>query len=287
MNKLKIDMIFKSGLIFCGIVLMQLLAYMICFGGGIAVYIARGENYISAAYKMSQMRDTGSFLIWISAVSASLSFIWCAILYRKSSWRVKGIDYKKVFCKKNVLSIICVAVGGCIIITFAMTFISNLFPKMFEGYTKLMSNFDVDSFGMTIIYVLLIGPVSEEIIFRGAMFDRFHIGFSFWTANALQAFFFGLYHMNLIQGCYAFILGMALGMVVYSTGSIICSIMTHILFNTTTYVLPAALGVKSALLRNAVVIFLIIMAVLSLIAVRYFVKISNEKIQKDERRYNG
>ena len=76
-------------------------------------------------------------------------------------------------------------------------------------------------------------------------------------------------------------------MVVYSTGSILCSIMTHILFNTTTYVLPAALGVKSALLRNAVVIFLIIMAVLSLIAVRYFVKISNEKIQKDERRYNG
>ena len=48
---------------------------------------------------------------------------------------------------------------------------------------------------------------------------------------------FGIYHMNLVQGIYAFVLGAVLGLVRVSVGTIFASIGTHIIFNATSYVL--------------------------------------------------
>ena len=101
----------------------------------------------------------------------------------------------------------------------------------------MMSNFSTSSPWLTYCYVLLIGPISEELIFRGAILDRLYLAFPFWTANLLQALLFGIYHMNLVQGIYAFVLGAVLGLVRVSTGTISASIGTHIIFNATSYVL--------------------------------------------------
>ena len=90
---------------------------------------------------------------------------------------------------------------------------------------------------LTYCYVLLIGPISEELIFRGAILDRLYLAFPFWAANLLQALLFGIYHMNLVQGIYAFVLGAVLGLVRVSVGTIFASIGTHIIFNATSYVL--------------------------------------------------
>ena len=284
MNKLRVNICIKSLLIFAGIIMMQMIAYILCFGGYLIGFSAGGDGYVTALQKVTRiMHEDSSFLMSVSAVSAFISMIWCGILYYKSSWRVKGMDYRRVFCGKNILFIIGAAVGGCIIVTFVLSAISAAFPFLFEKYSRLMSHFDSDGFGIAIIYALLIGPVSEEFIFRGALFDRFHIGFSFWTANALQALLFAVYHMNLIQGIYAFLLGMLLGMIVYSTGSILCPVITHILFNATTYVLPIVLGINIPAVRVLIIFFMVFMAILSLIAIRYFVKISNEKIKIDEK----
>ena len=100
-----------------------------------------------------------------------------------------------------------------------------------------MSNFSTSSPWLTYCYVLLIGPISEELIFRGAILDRLYLAFPFWAANLLQALLFGIYHMNLVQGIYAFVLGAVLGLVRVSVGTIFASIGTHIIFNATSYVL--------------------------------------------------
>lgn len=286
MNKLRVNVCIKSLLIFGGIILMQMVAYMLCFAGYIIVFTAGGDEYVTALQKVTNlMNGDSSFLMSVSAVSASLSLIWCGILYYKSSWRVRNMDYKKVFTGKNILFIIGTAIGGCIIVTVILSAISAAFPSLFEDYSELMSHFDTSGFGISIIYVLLIGPISEEFIFRGALFDRFHLGFAFWLANALQAFLFAVYHMNIIQGIYAFCLGFILGMIVYSTGSILCSIITHILFNSTTYILPIILGTKVLAIRVIVIIIMVIMALLALIGIRYFGKISKEKVESDEKLY--
>lgn len=227
----------RALLIFLGIILMQMLAYMVCVAGMVVWSAFLGKDSASLVSSLARINMSGSFLIWVSLVSAILSMIWCGILYRKSSWREKGFDYKKAFCLKNVLSEIGVGVGGCIVLTIFLTFLASIIPQAFSFYNTVMDQLTDSSTTVTIVYVLLVGPISEELIFRGAILDRFYLAFPFFIANMLQAALFGLYHMNLIQGLYAFCLGFLLGMICHASGSILASIFTHILFNGTSYAL--------------------------------------------------
>lgn len=53
----------------------------------------------------------------------------------------------------------------------------------------------------------------------------------FIGANILQAILFGLAHMNIIQGFYAFGLGLLFGYVAYRYKTIVASIILHMLYN--------------------------------------------------------
>ena len=50
-------------------------------------------------------------------------------------------------------------------------------------------------------------------------------------ANIMQAFLFGLFHANMIQGTYAFVVGLFCGYVCYKGGSLYLSILFHMMFN--------------------------------------------------------
>ena len=78
---------------------------------------------------------------------------------------------------------------------------------------------------------MLFLPVCEELIFRGVIMSYAKERFSFWAANLIQALLFGLFHMNVIQGVYAFFVGMFLGYVRHQTKSMFPNMLLHILFN--------------------------------------------------------
>ena len=213
--------------------------------------------------------------------------IWCGILYKKSNWRQEKINYRQVFSIRHICFIIGIAFGGCLVLSIGIGALADIFPKFFESYNDLMSNFDTSSnsaFGVaiTLLYSLVIGPVSEELIFRGAIFDRLHVACQFWIANAIQAALFGLYHLNLIQGAYAFLLGMVLGMIVYATGSILASILTHILFNSTSYLLSAVLGINIIMFRYVAVFILLVIIVTGFKGICYFYRRCQEKMKTEE-----
>lgn len=285
MKRLRVSCCIKVLLIFLGIILMQVFASAVYIFGFIFIKVFKGGSYTDVMADISAIltMDTAQATIWISGISALLSMLWCLVLYLKSSWRVKNMDYRKVFTPGNIIGIFTAGTGGCITVTILLSVIMSLFPSAFKSYNELMSNLDSDGGLPVLIFVLLIGPASEEIIFRGAIFDRLHLAFPFWIANALQAFLFGVYHMNIIQGIYAFLLGMLLGMVVYSTGSILCSIATHIIFNSTTYILQFIAGSGSVILSFiliAIVILSFFMLVYSLI---YFIKECQEKYYLEKK----
>ena len=108
-----------------------------------------------------------------------------------------------------------------------------------SGRVSAVFKCDVQLFDQQSLADILLCVVdrSEELIFRGAILDRLYLAFPFWAANLLQALLFGIYHMNLVQGIYAFVLGAVLGLVRVSVGTIFASIGTHIIFNATSYVL--------------------------------------------------
>lgn len=268
MRKLRLACSIKVLLIFGGIILMQIFASAIYTFGYIFTKAALGTSYTNI---VEELTKNTSNLMWISAISATLSMIWCLILYLRSSWRIKGMDYRKVFTLSNILGIAGAGAGGCITLTVFLSLIMSLMPHAFESYNELMKNLEPNGGIITFIYVLFIGPVSEEMIFRGAIFDRTRLAFGFLVGNALQAMLFGIYHMNLIQGIYAFLLGMVLGMVVYATGSILCSILTHIIFNSTTYIIQYVFGGSSAFMAVLFMAVILLSIVTLVFSLRYFI----------------
>ena len=58
---------------------------------------------------------------------------------------------------------------------------------------------------------------------------------SFPIANVIQAFLFGVLHMNLVQGCYAFIGGLVLGYVAHKYQSVLASMLLHMFMNVSSY----------------------------------------------------
>lgn len=82
-----------------------------------------------------------------------------------------------------------------------------------------------------VLYSVLIGPVCEELIFRGLTLKYAKRAMPFWVANFLQALLFGVFHMNMIQGVYAFVVGIVLGFICEKSRSIYPSMLFHILFN--------------------------------------------------------
>lgn len=226
----------RALLIFLGIILMQVFAYMVCVGGTMLYGLITNQRTTALLENLMQANtDNGTFMILISAVSALLSGIWCGVLYIRSDWREHPFSYRKAFSVKNVLAIAGAGAGGCVVLTFLLTGLAVVIPQAFSSYNHVMNQLTDKDIWLTVLYVLLIGPISEELIFRGAILDRFYLAFPFIAANLLQAALFGIYHMNIVQGLYAFLLGFLLGMIRYVTGSILASMMAHILFNATSY----------------------------------------------------
>ncbi len=238
----------RALLIFLGVVLMQVLAYLACTFFLVAGFVLTGQGMQAALGRLSGISsESGTFLILLSLVSALFSAVWCGILYVKSSWREWPFDYKRAFRKENLFAIFGIGAGGCLFLTALLTALSLFVPEAFSSYQSVMDSLTGGSVAISMAYVLLVGPVSEELIFRGAIFDRFYLAFPFLAANFFQAALFGIYHMNLIQGLYAFCLGFALGMVRFVSGSILASMLTHILFNATSYVIDAILPENSTM----------------------------------------
>ena len=113
---------------------------------------------------------------------------------------------------------------------FILDFILSVLPDLADSYQEAISSVLENDFTM-ILLVVIVAPVLEELIFRFVILSLGRRFMSFKTANILQAALFGIYHMNLVQGIYAFILGYMIGLFRKYTGSVIPCICFHVVFN--------------------------------------------------------
>lgn len=168
----------------------------------------------------------------------SVSFAACGILIF-GLWYVKQFDGdlrqpEKLFANpKLLLGIVCLVPGLQILSSFLTAFSASLFPGWMEFYEKLMESagFTTAVSPLLVLYAVILGPIEEELTFRGVIFSSARKAMPFWAANLFQSFLFAVFHMNLIQGIYAFFIGWFLGLIAGRSGSIYFSIFLHILFN--------------------------------------------------------
>ena len=82
-----------------------------------------------------------------------------------------------------------------------------------------------------ILAIAIIGPVLEEILFRGAITKALLQQYNPTKAILISALLFGVFHINPAQILPAFLIGILLAWTYYKTGSLIPCILMHVLNN--------------------------------------------------------
>ena len=87
------------------------------------------------------------------------------------------------------------------------------------------------------IVLLVASPLWEELFFRGILFARLKNRFSVGRAAVISALCFGLYHGNLSDGIYAFLMGIFLAAAMERHRTVAAPIAVHMGANTAALVL--------------------------------------------------
>ncbi|MBQ8327174.1 MAG: CPBP family intramembrane metalloprotease [Lachnospiraceae bacterium] len=101
----------------------------------------------------------------------------------------------------------------------------------FDNFNESMSMIYLGNIWEEIICVAILAPIGEELCFRGLVFKRLRGYTRFVPAMLISSLFFGVYHGNLIQGCYAFFLGCVLAYAHEKYQNVLAPIIIHMVAN--------------------------------------------------------
>ncbi len=172
-------------------------------------------------------------------------------------WYYFGCGRPKMCSPAKVLGGRCIPV--VVILAFGMSLLSNAFvflaqyimPEAVEAFAKMAEAAGLGENILTIIASILIAPIGEELVCRGVVYhyakkvvaDMSNRRVAFWIANAIQALMFGVFHFNLIQGIYAFVIGLGLGWLRERYKSLYPAMLAHAVVNfVSTYVMEYPLS---------------------------------------------
>lgn len=212
-----------------------------CFMMGISFmteftwYTATGsDTYYTIADNLQNLWSTTRFNTYLMVIYAVMTIaifgLWYYIKY-------DGCYLPKLqttFHPISLVGILMLVPGMQYLSTYIVSLTATLFPDWLKIYEELLETAGLDGSSLTFgmfLYSVILAPFSEELIFRGVTMRQAKKALPFWAANLMQAILFGVFHMNMIQGIYAFCLGLILGYVCEKGGSIYYSILLHMLFN--------------------------------------------------------
>ena len=150
---------------------------------------------------------------------------------------VSPVDYRKILSPKTVGCLAALAFFAQFVCSIVMAVMAFVFPDVFKEYQKLMEGVDINVLPAwaTLFIVAVWAPLAEEIVFRARIFRTLRRGFVFWPAAVLSGIAFGVYHMNLIQGVYASLMGILLAYIYEKTNSLLGVYLFHLSFNLMNY----------------------------------------------------
>lgn len=143
------------------------------------------------------------------------------------SLRIKGV------ARRYYVAAVLMGYGMQVVTTLIMVLVEILLPTVMEEYTSLVEDSGITTYGfMWVISTLVLPPLVEETGFRGLGLTYLkRAGVPFAVANLVQALAFGIFHMNLTQGIYTFVLGLVLGYVAHRSGSLAPAMLLHCTYN--------------------------------------------------------
>lgn len=163
--------------------------------------------------------------------------IWYYFSFKKPRPKVLGA-FKKLTWKNVLISVVC-GIGLCFFANGTVFVEYVVVPDVVEAYIEMAELAGLGTELLVILAAIILAPIGEEFVCRGLTqkFAKKAFG-KFWIANIIQAFLFGLMHLNWVQGIYAFVIGLVLGWLVERYDSIVLAMIVHFVvnFSTSTWV---------------------------------------------------
>ena len=143
---------------------------------------------------------------------------------------------KKEVWKKPVWQYV-ILVFGTIIITYGFNYLFTVtgFALNSESYQNVAQNqYDVALWVGLVLYGA-ISPFVEEVIFRGFLYGRMRVYMPKVWAVLISALLFGVYHGNLVQGTYGFVMAILYTVVYEKYKNFYLAVFMHSITNLVAY----------------------------------------------------
>ncbi|WP_297629678.1 CPBP family intramembrane glutamic endopeptidase [uncultured Clostridium sp.] len=143
----------------------------------------------------------------------------------------------KPFKLNKLAVLIPAALGSLMLASIWGSFFVQLIAKNDKSIQMIHALFSEMHSPLAILATILIAPITEELVFRGVLFNYLRRRIPFWPAVIISSVSFGILHGNISQGVFAALLGIILALMYAYTDSLIGDILVHILCNTTSTLL--------------------------------------------------
>lgn len=172
-------------------------------------------------------------IIWSVTAYQVIGIIVFSLWYYNGCGRKKLQNPAKVFNLKIFGGTVLAGVAIELVTLGVLYTVNHINPQILKSYAELMHSSQVGGFGIvSFITTVILAPIGEEILCRGViMYYAKRATTKFWVANIIQAAAFGIIHLNIVQGLYAFAMGIAMGWFAEKYGSLLVPMVMHFAIN--------------------------------------------------------
>ena len=206
----------------------SLLGLMYFLGALIIIGVQVAVSMLVLAFAPSLLDNPNLSLLVSMLPTYTIAFPLTSLLIHQ----VPGVQMKKHNMKPTQLL-------GAFAISYALMYLSNLAGQFFTNIIGIIKGSPVDDAiadlvselnPLTAFFVMVLAPALEEWIFRKLLVDR-TIRYGEGTAIFLSGLMFGLFHGNLNQFVYTFLIGAFWAFIYVKTGRLRYTIYLHMALN--------------------------------------------------------
>lgn len=211
---------------------------------------------------MSEMFKQGGNGDYMDLLNAALiqcytNILLITVIYQITGLVIFGIWYYLAYGRKKrdarfqqpgireVGFIILLGISIQFLTSSALNLIYLVFPDLLQGYVDLMEIAGLSELTpLSFLAAVILAPMGEEFLCRGVTFRiAGKVSDRFWIANVIQAFAFGVLHANLVQGIYAFLMGLTLGYIYGKYHNIWLCVLLHCIINSSSFLVDGYFGI--------------------------------------------
>lgn len=217
-------------------VILQVVALFAALFPRLVIAIASGEidqtneQAFMDGYReiVSSCSSMGIFVYHI--IGVVVFGLWYYFGFRKPRPTIKETIHKTT--RSSVLAAIVCGICLCFFANGTIIVENVLAPGLVENYMEMAEQAGLGVNIFAILATVILAPIGEEFLCRGVTLRFAKKCFSkFWLANILQAFLFAVIHGNLVQGIYAFFIGLVLGYLAEQYQTLAPCIVLHFVVN--------------------------------------------------------